>query len=93
MNLLDVAFVAVSVIMMIAGLVMVGAAIRAYIETERRVMIHLSLGFTLIVAATVATVMSVLLLGFERPRRLLMVNNGFSMFGYLFVIYSVMMFE
>lgn len=73
----------------LAGLVMVAAGVRAYAKTERRVMIYLSIGFTLIVAATVATALGAILNDFQNPRTLLLVNNGFSMFGYALVIYSV----
>lgn len=73
----------------VAGLALVGAAIRAYATTERRVMIYLSLGFTLIVAATVSTALGALLSDFQHTRTLLLVNNGFSLFGYAFVVYSV----
>ena len=73
----------------VAGLSLVGAAVRAYVSTERRAMIFLSLGFTLIVAATVATAVGALITDFQNVRTLLLVNNGFSMGGYLFVLYSV----
>jgi hypothetical protein len=73
----------------IAGLTLVGAAVRAYIATEREAMIHLSLGFTLIVAATVSTALGAVVTDFENLRTLLVVNNGFSMGGYLFILYSV----
>lgn len=90
---LDAVFLAVSLVLALAGLAMVGAAVRAYLQTERRVMIHLSLGFTLIVAGTLATILSVVLNGFTNPERILVVNNGFSMLGYLLVIYSVVGFR
>lgn len=86
-------FLAFSGGLIIAGLAMVGAAVRAYVQTERRVMIHLSVGFTLIVAATVATALGAILSNFEHARTLLLVNNGFSMTGYLFVIYSVVSYN
>jgi len=86
-------FLAFSGGLVIAGLTMVGAAVRAYVQTERRVMIHLSVGFTLIVAATVATALGAMLNDFENARALLLVNNGFSMTGYLFVIYSVVTYS
>lgn len=90
---LDAAFLVVSLILAIAVLAMVGAAVRAYLQTQRRVMIHLSLGFTLIGAATLATAITVVLTGFQYPQHLLVVNNGFSVIGYLFVIYSVVGFQ
>jgi len=75
--------------LVVAGLSLVGAAVRAYASTERRAMIFLSLGFTLIVAATVSTALGALITDFQNVRTLLLVNNGFSMGGYLFVLYSV----
>lgn len=86
-------FVLFSVILALAGLAMVGAAVRAYVQTERRVMIYLSIGFTLIVAATVATALGAILTEFQNTRTLLLVNNGFSMAGYMFVIYSVVSYS
>ena len=79
--------------LVLSGLAMVGTAVRAYVETDRQVMIHLSLGFTLIVAATVATVLGAMLSDFQNPQTLLMVNNGFTMVGYLLVIYSVVSYS
>lgn len=75
--------------LVIAGLTLVGAAVRAYIATGRKAMIHLSIGFTLIVAATVATALGAIINDFQNVRTLLLVNNGFSMGGYLLVLYSV----
>lgn len=89
MSVIEPLFVLFSVLLVLAGLAMVGAAVRAYVQTERRVMIYLSLGFTLIVAATVSTALGAILNDFENTRTLLLVNNSFSMTGYLFVIYSV----
>ena len=78
-----------SVGLVAAGLSLVGAAVRAYIATERQAMIYLSVGFTLIVAATVSTALGAVINDFQNVRTLLLVNNGFSMGGYLFVLYSV----
>ncbi|MDX1747071.1 MAG: hypothetical protein R3324_14130 [Halobacteriales archaeon] len=75
--------------LVVVGLSLVGAAVRAYVSTQRRAMIHLSLGFTLVVAATVATALGAIITDFEHVRTLLLVNNGFSLFGYAFVVYSV----
>lgn len=86
-------FVFFSVILALAGLAMVGAAVRAYVQTERRVMIYLSLGFTLIVAATVATALGAIMTEFQNTKTLLLVNNGFSVAGYMFVIYSVVSYS
>jgi hypothetical protein len=93
MSIVEPLFVALSAALSLVCLVLVGAAVHAYVETEREVMVHLSLGFTLIVAATVATSLSALLNDFDNARSLLLVNNGFSMAGYLFVVYSVISYE
>ncbi len=93
MTVVEPLFMAISAVLVLAGLAMVGAAVRAYVQTERRVMIHLSLGFTLIVAATVSTALGALINDFENTRMILLVNNGFSMTGYLFVIYSVISYS
>lgn len=78
-----------TVALALAGLALVWAAVRAYAATERTDMIHLSLGFTLIVAATVSTAIGALLNDFQHVRTLLLVHNSFSVGGYLFVLYSV----
>ena len=93
MSIEELLFILFSVGLTLAGLTMVGAAVRAYVQTERKVMIHLSLGFTLIVAATVSTALSALLNDFQNIRTILLVNNGFSMTGYLFVMYSVISYK
>lgn len=78
-----------SIGLVVAGLILVGAALRAYMATERPAMIHLSIGFSLIVAATVSTALVAIVTDFQNVRTLLLVNNGFSMGGYIFVLYSV----
>ena len=78
-----------SIGLVIAGLTLVGAAVRAYLATERQAMIHLSIGFSLIVTATVTTAVAAIATDFQNVRTLLLVNNGFSMGGYIFVLYSV----
>lgn len=85
----ELIFVSFSVLIAVAGLVLVGAAAKAYLQTHQRVMLHLSVGFALIVAAAVSTAFGVHLNHFENMNTLLVVNNGFSMCGYLFVVYSV----
>jgi hypothetical protein len=93
MGLVENIFVITSGGLIVAGLVMVGAAVQAYVQTERCGMVYLSVGFTLIVAATAATALGAILTNFAHTRTLLIVNNGFSMCGYLFVIYSVFLYE
>lgn len=93
MTFVESLFVLFSGILALAGLAMVGAAVRAYVQTERRVMIYLSLGFTLIVAATVATALGAILTEFQNTKTLLLVNNGFSVAGYMFIVYSVVSYS
>ena len=52
-------------------------------------MLALSVGFSVLVAASIATTFSAFLTRFENSRLLLTVNYAVSTVGYLFVIYSV----
>lgn len=83
-------YLGVSAVLTVTGLLMVGAAVRAYTHTEKRAMMHLSLGFTFVVAATVATTLSAVLVDFSTPRSLLLVNNGFASLGFLAILYSML---
>ncbi|MFB6105658.1 MAG: hypothetical protein ABEJ70_01665 [Halobacteriaceae archaeon] len=93
MDPLTIAFAVNSTLLVVAGLTMVGLAVRAYMYTERTSMIHLSIGFTLVVAASIATVVSTFLRGFEPAKSLLMVNSGITSAGYVFVVYSLVSYE
>jgi hypothetical protein len=93
MKVLTLAYLGSSFLLMMAGAVMVSMAIRAYRETLRRAMIHLSIGFTLVVAATASTVISTILTGFAPTRSLLLVNNGITSVGYIFVVYSLVTYQ
>lgn len=93
MSVVEPLFLAFSAGLILAGLAMVGTAVRAYVQTRHQVMIYLSLGFTLIVAATAATVLGAIISNFGNVRMLLLVNNGFSMGGYLLVMYSVVSYR
>lgn len=75
--------------LVIVGLTLVGAAVRAYAASEREEMIYLALGFTLIVAAAMATAIGAILTDFSDVQTLLLVNNAFTMGGFLFVLNSV----
>lgn len=72
-----------------AGLTMVGMAVRAYAETERRPMVHLSIGFTLIVGAAVATTISAFVNDFQNPQTLLTVNYFVTTLGFVFIVLSL----
>ncbi len=93
MTVLDPLFLTVTAGLILTGLVMVGAAVRAYRQTGRRVMVYLSLGFGFIVMAAVSTALGLLFMNIQDSRTLLLMNNGFSMFGYLFVVYSVFSYQ
>ncbi len=78
-----------SVTLVVAGLSMVGLAVHAYMQTERDEMLYLSIGFSIVVAAAMATTFSAFLAGFENGLVLLTVNYAITTVGYLFIIYSV----
>lgn len=93
MQLIESLYAVFSVTLAGGGLAMVVMAMRAYQRTSRRSMLHLSIGFTLIVAAAVATTVSAFLGDFENSRRLLTVNYLITTMGYLFVISSITVVE
>lgn len=92
MTLVDSLLVASSAVLVVAGFVMEAAAVRAYLQTRKSVMIPLAAGFGLIVAATMATVAVVFLSDYTDYRLLLFVQNGVAMVGYLFVVSSVFLY-
>ncbi|WP_227354053.1 DUF7521 family protein [Haladaptatus salinisoli] len=85
----ELLYVVFSLSLTVAGLSMVAFAVRAYRRTARSALFHLSVGFTLVVAASLGTTVSAFLLDFEGIRFLLSVNYLLSTIGYLFVIYSI----
>ncbi|WP_132059359.1 DUF7521 family protein [Halorussus amylolyticus] len=89
METIELLYVVFSLTLAIAGLSMVGLAIRAYNRTSRRAMFHLSVGFALIVAAAVTTTVSAFATEFQNTQMLLSVNYLITTVGYLFVIYSI----
>ncbi len=93
MALISQLYLLTSGVLVLGGLTVVGLSTRAYMETTRRAMIHLSLGFTLVVAATLSTAISGYLTGFTSARTLLFVNTTFNAAGYLFVVYSLLTYE
>ena len=86
---MEVVYVGLSVALVVVGLTLVGMAARAYIQTERRSMLFLTIGFSLVVAAAVATTYSAFLTDFTRSRVLLTVNYAVTTIGYLFIVSSV----
>ncbi|NEU58013.1 hypothetical protein FXF75_15085 [Halorussus sp. MSC15.2] len=89
MQPMEIAYVVLSVTLVIAGLTLVAMAARAYIETENRAMLLLSIGFSFVVAAAVATTFSAFLTDFTRSRLLLTVNYAVTTVGYVFIVSSV----
>lgn len=89
MQIIELTYILLSVVLAATGLTMVGLAMRAYLQTSRRSMLILSIGFSILVAAAIATTFSAFLTDFDDSRLLLTVNYGVSTVGYLFVIYSV----
>lgn len=92
-TIVELLYAATTLVFIIAGLSMVGMAVRAYVETERKAMLHLSLGFSLAVAGAAATMISAFMTGFEGARSLLLVKSGLITVGFLFVMYSIVAYE
>ena len=93
MQFVEYLYLTATGVLVITGLTMVGMAIRAYLQTTRRAMIHVSIGFALIAAAAVATAVSAFLTDFRGVRSLLVVNNGLSSLGFIFVVYSLIVYD
>ena len=89
MNVIELLYLVFSGTLVAAGLTMVGMAIRAYSETERRPMVHLSIGFTLIVGAAVGTTISAFVNDFQDPQILLTVNYFVTTMGFVFIVMSL----
>lgn len=86
---MELAYVVISVVLVVAGLTMVGLAARAYLETGNRSMFLLVVGFSLVVAAAVATTFSAFVTNFSQSRLLLTVNYAVTTVGYVFIVLSV----
>ncbi|MFB6299424.1 MAG: hypothetical protein ABEH65_04115 [Halobacteriales archaeon] len=86
---LEAIYIIASTALVITGLTMVGLAVRAYFRTDRRSMLYLSVGFSIIVAAAAATTFSGFVSGFDDAVFLLTVNFSITTIGYLVIIYSV----
>lgn len=86
---LEIVYIAASIALVTSGLTMVGFAVRAYFRTTERAMIFLSVGFSLIVAAAIATTFSAFLTGLQELMLPLTANYVITTIGYLFIIYSV----
>jgi hypothetical protein len=86
-------YLLMSTLLVAGGLTMVGLSTRAYLRTERPALIRLTIGFTLVVGATLSTTISAFLTGFARPETLLLVNSSFNAAGYGFLVYSLLTYE
>mgnify|MGYP000365614229 CR=1 FL=1 len=89
MKFIELLYLAFSGTLAAAGLTMVAMAVRAYAETQRRHMVHLSIGFTLIVGAAVATTISAFMNDFQNPQSLLTVNYFVTTLGFVFIVFSL----
>lgn len=93
MLLVEILYFLATAALVVAGLTMVGLALQTYLDTSRRAMIHLSIGFTLVVGAAIATSVSAFLTSFQGVRSLLLVNTWFTASGFTFVVYSLVTYE
>lgn len=89
MDPVTLAYILVTGVLAAAGLTLVVAATRAYLRTIQPALLGLAAGFTVVVAAAIATAISALLLSFQAPRLLLFTHNSLATTGYLLVIYSL----
>jgi hypothetical protein len=90
---IEIVYAVTTVVFAVAGLTMVGKGIRAYVQTSRTAMLHLSLGISLAVAGAAATMISAFITDFDGVRSLLLVNSSFTTFGFLFIMYSLVTYE
>lgn len=93
MLVVEYLYIAATAILVLSGFTMVGMAVKAYLQTTRRAMIHVSLGFGLIAAAAIATAISAFVTDFQGVRSLLLVNNGLSSLGFILVVYSLIIYD
>ncbi|WP_435070282.1 DUF7521 family protein [Haloplanus sp. C73] len=93
MLVVEYLYIAATAILVLSGFTMVGMAVKAYLQTTRRAMIHVSLGFGLIAAAAIATAISAFVTDFRGVRSLLLVNNGLSSLGFILVVYSLIIYD
>ncbi|WP_232688504.1 DUF7521 family protein [Halobacterium zhouii] len=93
MRSIEALYLAFSATLAAAGLSMVAFATRAYVNTGRDSMRHLSAGFGLVVAAAIGTTVAAFLTGFQNTRTLLTVNYFLTTTGYIFVMYSIVVAE
>ena len=93
MNSLTGLYLASNAVLVAVGSSLVGMAARAYTQTRRPAMLHLSIGFVLVVAAGIATAISAFIKGFSGARSLLFVDTALTAVGFLFVMYSLLTYD
>lgn len=76
-----------------AGLAMAAHGVRAYRQTERRSMLHVAIGFTLLTATAIVTGTTAYSVGLSFPRSVLLFEQGVATVGVLFVLYSVVTYD
>ncbi|XGI83869.1 hypothetical protein ACEU6E_01075 [Halorutilales archaeon Cl-col2-1] len=89
MQTLEMLYAVFSFTVAAAGMSLVAVSVRAHMRTQRTDMVYLSVGFVLIVAASIGTAVSAFLVDFSRTQSLLTVNNLITTVGFLFVMYSL----
>lgn len=92
-TLVEALYAVTTLVLIAAGLTMVGRGVRAYLQTDRVAMLHLSIGFSLVVAGAAATMISAFVTGFENVRTLLLIQSSLTTLGFLFFIYSLSAYQ
>lgn len=93
MALVEQVYLIITGAIVVAGIAMVWLSIRAYRQRPEKTFIYLSLGFALIVAATISTAISAYLTEFQSGQSLLLVNNGLVLLGFLFLVSSLIFYQ
>lgn len=86
---LETLYAIFSVIVSAVGLMLVAIATRAYANTQRQELMYLAVGFTLVVAAAIATTVTAFLWDFQGIRIILTVNYGITTLGFALIVYGV----
>lgn len=93
LTIIELLYAVSTLAIVVVGLTMVGMGIRAYVQTSRTAMLYLSFGFTLAVAGGAATMVIAFLTDFGGARSLLLVNSSLTAIGFIFVMYSLVIYE
>ena len=76
-----------------AGLAIVAHGVRAYRATERRAMLHVAIGFTLLAATAIVTGTTAYTSGLGFSRSTLLFERGLASLGVLVVLYSLVTYD